>query len=1222
MADRYWVGGSGTWDETTTTNWSATSGGAGGASAPTDLDNVIFDSLSNATAYAVTVGTNAVCADLTAAGPLVGNVTFSLGATAVINCYGSMTLPATNCTWTGTSGAFLNFLATTTGKTVTSNGVSLTGTVVAFDGVGGEWTLGSALTAATTSIQNGSFVTNNFNLTITVLSSSAITTRSINLGNSTITCSNPTAINLAVTTNLTFNAGTSQITCSNSSPTFAGGGLTFYNVSFTSAASGSTTISGANTFNNLTQTSRSATGTRNLFIQDNQIISGTLTLGAANTAIRRILITTDVVGTQRTITLNGTLATLTDVDFRGINAAGSVATPWTGTRLGDCLGNANITFDAAKTVYWNLAGTQNWSATGWATTNNGAPAVNNFPLAQDTATFTEAGSAGTVTFDASWGVGSIQMADGVSNRTTAFTLATGTQLPNIYGNITLFSSLTLSGTGVLNFRGQGTTQTITSAGVTFTQPMTIDSPTGTVQLLANTTVSNTVTLTQGTLDLNDFDLTCNIFSSSNANTRAIDFGTGNINVTGNAATVINIATSTNLTYTGTPTVNFSYSGSTGTRTLTYGGTGATETNALNLNVTAGTDIVAISNASQIKNLSFTGFTGTLNNNSRTIYGNLTIPSGMTVNDGTAVTTFAATSGTQQVTTNGQTLDFPITQNNSGATLQLQDNLTSGSTRTYNFTAGILDLTKGGTANLTLTTGFFSSSNSNTRSILFGTGSIDVNGNNGAVWQASTVTNFSYTGTPTINATYNGSSGTRSINANSVSGNETNALTFNITAGSDAFGFGANGHFKTLNFTGFTGTLTNSGFNPRIYGNLTFSTGMTVGGGTGQPVFQATSGTQQITTNGQTLDFPITVNAVGATVQLQDDLTLGSTRAFTLTAGTLDLSSGNRILSTGRFASSNSDTRSIAFGTGQIDLTGNDITVLAIGTATNFSFTGTSKINATYSGSVGTRVFGVGTLAGATEANSLNINVTAGNDILDLGVIGFNSFFRTIDLTGFSGTISNNTRTIYGNLIISSGITLSSGSNTTTFSATSGTQQLTTNGKTLDFPITVDGVGGTTRLEDNLTMGSTKALTLTNGTLNANDKNVTCGSFSSNNANTRVLTMGSGTWTIQDAEWNITDSTGMTLNRGTSTITMTSTSAKAFAGGGLTYYILNQGGNGDLTLSGANTFYDMTNTVQPCTIAFPASINTSFTNFNLNGTLGNLVSLRSSSPGTRYTLVKL
>jgi hypothetical protein len=44
--------------------------------------------------------------------------------------------------------------------------------------------------------------------------------------------------------------------------------------------------------------------------------NGTLTLGAANTSIRRIQIQSNAIGTQRTITLNGTLATLADVDFR------------------------------------------------------------------------------------------------------------------------------------------------------------------------------------------------------------------------------------------------------------------------------------------------------------------------------------------------------------------------------------------------------------------------------------------------------------------------------------------------------------------------------------------------------------------------------------------------------------------------------------------------------------------------------------------------------------------------------------------------------------------------------------------------------------------------------------------------------------------------------------------------------------------------------------------
>lgn len=43
MASRYWVGGAGTWDGTSTTHWSATSGGAGGASVPTSADDVFFD---------------------------------------------------------------------------------------------------------------------------------------------------------------------------------------------------------------------------------------------------------------------------------------------------------------------------------------------------------------------------------------------------------------------------------------------------------------------------------------------------------------------------------------------------------------------------------------------------------------------------------------------------------------------------------------------------------------------------------------------------------------------------------------------------------------------------------------------------------------------------------------------------------------------------------------------------------------------------------------------------------------------------------------------------------------------------------------------------------------------------------------------------------------------------------------------------------------------------
>ncbi len=56
MADRYWVGGTGTWDFSNTANWSATSGGAGGASVPTSLDNVFIDSNSGPANLVITTG--------------------------------------------------------------------------------------------------------------------------------------------------------------------------------------------------------------------------------------------------------------------------------------------------------------------------------------------------------------------------------------------------------------------------------------------------------------------------------------------------------------------------------------------------------------------------------------------------------------------------------------------------------------------------------------------------------------------------------------------------------------------------------------------------------------------------------------------------------------------------------------------------------------------------------------------------------------------------------------------------------------------------------------------------------------------------------------------------------------------------------------------------------------------------------------------------------------
>jgi hypothetical protein len=895
MANRYWVGGDGTWDATSTTNWATSSGGSSGASAPTSADNVIFDAASNTgtNAFIVTIGgtsaSPSVCNDFTtggAGGALDGVMTLSMGTNSNLDIYGSMTLPASNLTWSGTNATTcsLSFKATTTGKTITTNGVTLTLQRVILRGNGGAWTLGSAFTNTGTAffIQEGTFNTGNYNMTVVSLQrTDGSVIASINLGSSTITASAASGI-LIEPTNLTFNAGTSQITLSANAPTFAGNGLTYYNVSFTGVSNSTTTITGANTFNNLTQTSRSATGRRFLNLGANQTVSGTLTLGAANTSVRRMVVFSDTVGTQRTITCNGTLAALADVDFADINAAGTVATPWTGTRIGNLLNNSNITFTTAADKYWNLAAGGNWSATGWALSSGGAVAANNFPLAQDKVIIENTGlnTSATITIDSNWMIGELD----ISTRTNAMTLANGTQTPNLLKNMTLSSAVTMTGTGAWQMRGQGTTQILDVNTATFTPPITIEVPTGTFQLAENTTCSSTVTLDQGTLNLNNNTLTCNIFSSSNSNTRVIAFGTGNITVTGNDTTVYQITTSTNLTVTGTPVVNATYSGSTGTRSILPGNS-MTENNCVSINVTAGSDIVSVSNQGRMKNLNFTGFSGSLASPTFpiVIFGNLTFSSGMsnpTVDGGY---TLSATSGTQIITSNGKTIDAPITIDGVGGTVQMADALTLGSTRTLTLTNGTLNLN-----NFNLSTGLFSSSNSNTRVIAFGTGNITVTGNDTTVLSFAIADNFTYTGTPTVNSNYSGSTGIRLIQFGSTSGaTGSNVLNVNTTAGTDQITY--NGSFKNIILTGFSGTLLNRTRN--VYGNLTISSGSTLEAGTLITTFAATSGTQTITSNGKTLDFPVIFNGLGGTMEMADALTVGSTRTLTLSAGTIKFKNG-------------------------------------------------------------------------------------------------------------------------------------------------------------------------------------------------------------------------------------------------------------------------------------------------------------------------------------------
>ena len=147
MAARFAVGGSFTWSATNTTNWSATSGGAGGASVPTSADTATFDLMSNGVGgnYTVMMGTGAVCSDLTIGAPTLGNVTFS--GTGVFDIHGSLSIAA-GTIMSGATGT-MTFRATSGTRTIATNSVQLASSIV-LNGSGGTFQLTTPLVTSGT----------------------------------------------------------------------------------------------------------------------------------------------------------------------------------------------------------------------------------------------------------------------------------------------------------------------------------------------------------------------------------------------------------------------------------------------------------------------------------------------------------------------------------------------------------------------------------------------------------------------------------------------------------------------------------------------------------------------------------------------------------------------------------------------------------------------------------------------------------------------------------------------------------------------------------------------------------------------------------------------------------------------------------------------------------------------------------------------------------------
>ena len=939
MANRYWVGGSGTWSSTSTTNWSATSGGAGGASVPTSVDDVFFDANSNigTSAFTVSCSTTAPlnCNNFTIAGldgPM-GIDRLGFSGSVTINCFGSW--DSGGIYFGGLIDGSLNFQATTTGKTINTGGGNFGGYNVAFLGVGGEWTLLSNFVATTPSNLSGgvwtqtrgTVNTNGFNVTISRHMCGFSPTATLNLGSSIFT-----VIGVAfgdTSSGFVINAGTSTIRFTQESSTTSGVNLltpnnaVLYDVEFINTANNAGAIvlqSTAFSVRNLTVNGSSASvAVRRVSLGGNVTVTGTLNLNTSSpgAATRLSFVGSSVLPRQRTVTV-ATAGTIRDVDFAEITFTGAAAPlNGTSTRLGDAGSNTGITFSPTKAVYWNLPAGGSWDSTAWALSSGGAVNVNNFPLVQDNVIFDDVGlnSGATVNFNASYFTGTIT----TSARTLPMTLAGGSATVSLYRNITLNGVVTFtsSASPVILFAGIGTAQLVEFAAVPLTGSVTVNNIGGSVTLL-NNFFCGAFNVSSGSLNLNNQTLTATSVSLGGATTVAFGSG-GAFNITGSGSCYSQASATP--TFTGSRTVNFTNSGGSG---LTVAG--GTNTNALIVaNFPAGSYNVVLSG--YFLGINTTGKTaGAFSSGSAIrLYGNLTLSAGLTY---TAQTAFYANA---TLTTNGVLIGNSMTISGGSAVLTLGDAVSfTGTFNGFTFiTSGTLNLN-----NFNLTCSSFGHGSGGDIVVNFGTGVINIYGTSGTILGGiSSPTSVTVTGAnPTINLTATAGLTTRNIAWRDTTG----SVNLNVTGGLDNVTSNSQNYFKNVNFTGFTGTFSPSIYSFIITGDLTCSTGMIFASASGSFNFTG-GGTKSIDFGGRTFTFGAFFNCTG-------------TAAYNLTSG--GFSTGAMSINT----PSSPEVYSLAFNSNNHNFTCTSIslpstnsfgsTTLNLGSST-ITITGVNGFQATY-----------------------------------------------------------------------------------------------------------------------------------------------------------------------------------------------------------------------------------------------------------------------------------
>lgn len=247
MASRYWVGGTGAWTETA--HWSASSGGAGGASVPGATDDVFFDAFSfTAPGQTVTtVDSESVCRDMDWTGA-TNTPTFAMQG---LEIYGSVKFIAAMIL---TGNAIFNIYFLGINKTITMAGQTFKSSL-AFLNNSSYLLSDNLICTESVLIKNyGILNLNGYNLTCPNILFWGPCTFTQGAGMVTLTGTNAIWDFLS-SADVVITSSTGTIKILNNTATavvFAGGGKTYNALQITGAGNYQTTITGSNTFNSIT----------------------------------------------------------------------------------------------------------------------------------------------------------------------------------------------------------------------------------------------------------------------------------------------------------------------------------------------------------------------------------------------------------------------------------------------------------------------------------------------------------------------------------------------------------------------------------------------------------------------------------------------------------------------------------------------------------------------------------------------------------------------------------------------------------------------------------------------------------------------------------------------------------------------------------------------------------------------------------------------------------